>query len=255
MSFVDVCRGFPRRFSPTFDTCQAAAYHGHMPSLKEVLKKLEAHARPDQLEGMARYGMRGEKRLGVAIPVLRKMAKEIGKDHGLALRLWKIGIPDAMILAAMVDDPTEVTEKQMEQWVVDIDSWDVCDQLCMNLLEKVPFALKKIGAWSKRDEEFVKRVAFAMLACIAWHEKDATDSKFIKLLPLIKKGAADERNMVKKAVSWALRNIGKRNPALNAIAIKTAKELQQMDGKAARWIASAAIRDLTSETTRKRLGK
>ncbi|MFH1438348.1 MAG: DNA alkylation repair protein [Pseudomonadota bacterium] len=226
-----------------------------MPSLKEALKKLEAHARPDQLDGMARYGMRGEKRLGVAIPAVRKLAKEIGKDHGLALRLWRTGIPDAMILASMVDDPGDVTREQMEQWVMDIDSWDVCDQLCMNLFEKVPFAPEKIRAWSKRDEEFVRRAAFAMIACMAWHDKGAADGAFIELLPVIKKGAEDERNMVKKAVSWALRNIGKRNPALNAIAIKTAEEIRKMDGKAARWIASAAIRDLTSETARRRLGK
>jgi len=183
-----------------------------MASLEEVLKSLKAKAKPDKLEGMAKYAMRGEKRLGVSIPDLRKMAKEIGKDHKLALKLWKTGIPDAMILAAMVDRPEDVTEQQMENWVKDINSWDVCDQLCMNLFENVPFVLEKINEWSKCEEEFVKRTAFALIACLAWHNKKAPDELFIKLFPIIKIGAMDERNFVKKAVNWALRNIGKRNP-------------------------------------------
>ncbi len=222
-------------------------------SLVEVLKELESKAQPDQLEGMARYGMRGEKRLGVAIPELRKMAKKMGKDHELAFGLWKTGIPDAMILAAMVDNPEEVTEQQIEDWVKDINSWDVCDQLCMNLLEKVPFALKKIEDWSKREEEFVKRTAFALIACLAWHDREASDELFIQLLPIIKSGATDERNFVKKAVNWALRNIGKRNPNLNKMAIKAAKEIQQMDSKAARWVAYGVIQELESEAVQRRL--
>lgn len=222
-------------------------------SLEKVLKELKSKAQPDQLEGMAKYGMRGEKRLGVAIPELRKMARKIGKNHELALKLWKTRMPEAMILAAMVDQPEKVTEQQMEDWVKDINSWDVCDQLCMNLFEKVPFTLKKIKEWSKREEEFVKRTAFALIACLAWHDKEAPDKLFIKLFSIIKDGATDERKLVKKAVNWALRNIGKRNPNLNKAAIKVAKEILQMDSKAARWVASGAIRELESEAVQKRL--
>jgi len=237
------------------DSFYKTAYYLIMASLEEVLKSLKAKAKPDKLEGMAKYAMRGEKRLGVSIPDLRKMAKELGKDHKLALKLWKTGIPDAMILAAMVDRPEDVTEQQMENWVKDINSWDVCDQLCMNLFENVPFVLEKINEWSKCEEEFVKRTAFALIACLAWHNKKAPDELFIKLFPIIKIGAMDERNFVKKAVNWALRNIGKRNPHLNKTSIKAAKEIQRMDSKAARWVASDAIRELESEAVQRRLKK
>jgi 3-methyladenine DNA glycosylase AlkD len=226
-----------------------------MASVEEVLEKLEAKARPDQIEGMARYGMTAERRLGVAVPEMRKIAKEIGKDHPLALELWRTGIPEAMMVASMVDLPKEVTEEQMEAWVEDFNSWDLCDQVCMNLFEKTPLAWKKVLDWSQREEEFVKRAAFALIACLAWHNKEAADEAFIRLIPMIKEGATDERNFVKKAVSWALRNIGKRNPNLNRVALEAAKEIQQMDSKPATWIASQAIRDLTSDTTQRRLSK
>ena len=224
-----------------------------MISAEEVLKKLKAKARPDQLEGMARYGIVTEKRLGLSIPDLRKIAKEIGKDHDLALKLWKTEIQEARILAAMVDRPEEVTEQQMETWVKDINSWDVCDQVSMNLFEKAPFARRKITEWSRREEEFVKRTAFSLIACLASHDKKAPDEDFIRLLPIIKSGATDERNFVKKAVNWALRNIGKRNPNLNKAAIKAAQDIRQIDSKTARWIASDAIRELESEAVQKRL--
>ena len=225
-----------------------------MTSVKEVLEKLKARARPDQLEGMARFAIVGKGRLGVSVPEMRRLAKEMGKDHELALELWKTGIPDARILAGMVGEPDKLTEKQMDDWVLDFDSWDVCDQVCMNLFEKTPLAVKKIHDWSLRDEEFVKRTAYALIACLAWHDKKAEDEKFIALFPVIKQGATDERNFVKKAVNWALRNIGKRNPSLNKAAIKLAKEIRQMDSKAARWIASDAIRELESDAVQKRLG-
>ena len=224
-----------------------------MVSADDVLDRLRAKARPDQLEGMARYGMASDSRLGVSIPDLRKMAKEIGKDHELSLTLWKTGVQEARILAAMIGRPEKVTDRHMEEWVKDINSWDVCDQVCMNLFEKVPLARKKINEWSNRDEEFVKRTAFSLIACLAWHDKDAADEDFIQFLPVIKKAATDERNFVKKAVNWALRNIGKRNLNLNERAIETAEEIRQIDSKAARWIASDAIRELTSEAVQKRL--
>jgi len=156
-----------------------------MSSVEDILEKLRGKARPDQLKGMARYGMAVEKRLGISIPELRLLAKETGKDHRLALALWKTGIDDARILAAMIDDPQKLTEEQMEDWVKNINSWDVCDQVCMNLFEKSPLAWKKIRDWSVREEEFVKRTAFSLIACLAWHDKKTEDEKFIALFPVI----------------------------------------------------------------------
>ena len=221
--------------------------------MEEVLTKLKAKARSDQLKGMARYGMAVERRLGVSVPEMRRIAKESGKTHKLALELWKTGIAEARIVAAMIDEPEELTEEQMEDWVKDLNSWDVCDQVCMNLFEKTPLAWKKILDWSEREEEFVKRTAFSLLACLAWHDKKTEDEKFIKLFPMIKCGAMDERNYVKKAASWALRNIGKRNRNLNQAAIQSAVEIQAINSKAARWIAADVLHDLKSEAVQKRL--
>lgn len=226
-----------------------------MATIENVLDRLREKANPDNLEGMSRYGISVKHRLGVSIPNLRKTAKEIGKDHELALELWKAGLDDTKILAAMVDEPDKLTENQMEEWVKEIDSWDVCDQVCMNLFEKTPVAWRKIREWSKREEEFVKRVAFALIACLAWHDKQAEDEKFIDLFPIIMYGAVDERNYVKKAVNWALRNIGKRNMVLNKAALGLAREIQQMDSKVAKWIAADAIKELESEGVKRRLAK
>jgi len=226
-----------------------------MASVKDVLDKLQSKAQPEQLKGMAKYGMTMEQRLGVSVPDMRKLAKEIGRDHKLALDLWKTGIAEARILAAMVGDPAKLTEEQMEDWVKGINSWDVCDQVCMNLFEKNQLAWKKIVDWSEREEEFVKRTAFSLIACLAWHDKKASDARFIELLPVIVRGATDERNFVKKAVNWALRNIGKRNIKLNEAAINAAKEIQRRESKAARWVASDAIRELESDAIQSRLSK
>ena len=224
-----------------------------MASVEEVLERLETKAKPGQIEGMARYGIVVERRLGVSIPDLREIAKELGKNHKLALELWKTGIAEARILAAMTDDPDNLVEEQMEDWVKDINSWDICDQVCMNLFEKTPLVWQKIIDWSEREEEFVKRTAFALIACLACHDKKSEDEKFIELFPLIVREATDERNFVRKAVNWALRNIGKRNLNLNKAAINTAKEIQRLDSKAARWIASDTIRELESKAVQKRL--
>jgi 3-methyladenine DNA glycosylase AlkD len=224
-----------------------------MASVKDVLGKLQSKAKPEQLKGMAKYGMAVEQRLGVSVPDMRKLAKEIGRDHKLALDLWKTGIAEARIVASLVGDPDKLTEEEMEDWVKGINSWDVCDQVCMNLFEKNQLAWKKIVDWSEREEEFVKRTAFSLIACLAWHDKKASDEKFIELFPIIIREATDERNFVKKAVNWALRNIGKRNLNLNEAAINTAKEIQRLDSKAARWIAADAIRELESENIQKRL--
>jgi len=224
-----------------------------MASVKDVLDKLQSKAQPEQLKGMAKYGIAVERRLGVSVPDMRKLAKEIGKDHNLALDLWKTGIAEARIVASMIGDPDKLTEDEMEDWVKGINSWDVCDQVCMNLFEKNRLAWKKIVDWSEREEEFVKRTAFSLIACLAWHDKKASDEKFIELFPVIIREATDERNFVKKAVNWALRNIGKRNLNLNEAAINTAREIQRLDSKVARWIAADAIRELESAAIQSRL--
>ena len=224
-----------------------------MTSVKDVLDKLKSKAQPEQLKGMAKYGMTVEQRLGVSVPDMRKLAKEIGRDHKLALDLWRTGIAEARIVAAMIGDPDKLTEEQMEEWVKGINSWDVCDQVCMNLFEKNHLAWKKIVDWSEREEEFVKRTAFSLIACLAWHDKKASDEKFVELLTVITRGATDERNFVKKAVNWALRNIGKRNLNLNEAAINAAKEIKRLDSKAARWVAADAIRELESNAVQSRL--
>ena len=226
-----------------------------MDNVEEVLTKLKDKARLDQLKGMARYGITVERRFGTSVPDIRKIAKELGKNHKLALKLWRTGIAEAMIVAAMIDEHNKLTKEQMDDWVKDFDSWDVCDQVCMNLFKNTPFAWTKILDWSEREEEFVKRTAYALLACLAWHDKKAEDETFIKLFPVIKRGATDERNYVKKAVNWALRNIGKRNLNLNKATIAVAREIQQIDSKAANWIASNAIKELESEAVQRRLKK
>lgn len=222
-------------------------------SIVEVLEMLKAKADPSQLEGMKSYGMAVEKRLGVPVPDMRRIAKHLGKDHNLAQGLWQTGIAEAMIMASMVDEPDKVTGQQMESWVKDINSWDVCDQVCMNLFDKAPLAWRKVFDWSGRKEEFVKRAAYALLACLAWHDKEAPDDAFVRMLTVIKAGANDDRNYVKKAVSWALRNIGKRNANLHANALKTANELKAMNNETARWIANDVIRDLSGDTAKRRI--
>jgi 3-methyladenine DNA glycosylase AlkD len=224
-----------------------------MASVEDVLDRLKGKAKPEQLKGMAKYGITVERRLGVSVPDMRKLVKELGRDHKLALELWATGIAEARIVAGMVGDPAKLTEEQMEQWVKGIDSWDVCDQTCMNFFEKNQLAWKKIIDWSEREEEFVKRTAFSLIACLAWYDRKASDEKFMELLPVIMRAATDERNFVKKAVNWALRNVGKRNPNLNRAAISAAKEIQRLDSKAARWIAADAIRELESEAVQARL--
>lgn len=202
---------------------------------------------------MARFGSNPKNAYGVPVPVLRQIAKETGKNHLLAQRLWSSGVHEARILASMVDSPENVTEEQMESWVEEFDTWDICDQCCSNLFDKTGFAVQKAVEWSKREGEFVKRAGFVLMATMAVHDKNAEDEKFLKFLPIIKKGAVDERNFVKKAVNWALRQIGKRNPNLNEYAIKAARDIKNMDSKSAKWIASDAIRELTGKNVRNRL--
>ena len=220
---------------------------------KEILQKLKALGNPDDAAGMARYGIRPGKVYGVRIPVLRQLAGEIGANHRLALSLFSSGVHEARILASMVDDPERVTEEQMEKWAAAFDSWDVCDQCCMNLFRRTQFVRKKVLEWSTRDEEFVKRAAFAMIATLAVHDHESPDRVFKGFLSIIRGQATDERDYVKKAVSWALRQIGKRSLALNHAAVQTAREIGRIDSRSARWIASDAIKELTSEKLQERL--
>jgi 3-methyladenine DNA glycosylase AlkD len=225
------------------------------PTCAEIVSELESLADPANVAGMARYGINPENTLGVSIPRLRAMAKEIGRDHGLALELWASGIHEARILAGLVDDPAMVAAAQLERWVGDFDSWDVCDGVCGNLFDRTPFAWEKAAAWSARSEEFVKRAGFVLMAALAVHDKKAPDERFRNFLPLIEREAADERNFVKKAVNWALRQIGKRNRALNRDAIAAAKRIRKIDSRSARWIAADALRELESGAVRERLNK
>jgi 3-methyladenine DNA glycosylase AlkD len=222
---------------------------------EDILKKLESLSSPEDVAGRAKFGINSPKAYGVRIPELRSMARETGKNHELAERLWKYGYSETRIMASMIDDPQLVTEDQMERWVLDFDSWDVCDQCCMNLFRKTPFAYKKIWEWGEMEEEFVKRAAFTLIATLAVHDKKADDEKFIELFPLIIRESTDERNYVKKAVNWALRQIGKRNLSLNEKAIALAQEIQKIDSKSARWIALDALRELKSEKVQGRIAK
>ena len=212
--------------------------------VEEVLNLLRKKASPRNVRGMARFGMSAQGRLGVSVPEMRRIARLAGKDHRLALALWKTEIAEARIVASMVAEPDKVTARQMETWVVGIDSWDICDQVCGNLWDKTPLAWGKLRAWTRREEEFVRRAGFALIAYLAWHDKQAADARFVAVLPLIRRGAVDERNFVKKAVSWALRNIGKRNPALRREALSLATSLRNSEDRPARWVGADALRDL-----------
>ena len=221
----------------------------------DIIKKLKKLENKKNREGMARYGINVENAFGVSIPVLRKFAREIGKDHSMALELWETGFHEARLLACLIDEPGKVKEEQIEKWVKDFDSWDICDICCSNLFDQTPFAYKKVFEWSRREEEFVKRAGFVLIACLAVHDKKAKDSEFEKFFPVIKRECTDERNFVKKAVNWALRGIGKRNISLNKRAIETANEILKLDSKTARWVAKDALRELQSDKVQKRLRK
>ncbi len=223
------------------------------PTVNGILATLKARGSTRNVDGMARFGITSKKVLGVPAPVLRALAKEIGRDHALAETLWESGIHEARILATLVDDPRQVTEEQMERWVASFDSWDVCDQCCGNLFDKTPFAYPKAIAWSARDEEYVKRAGFTLMAWLASHDKKAPDSQFTPFLPIIQREAGDSRNFVKKAINWALRGIGKRNRALNRLAIETAEALSTSESSAARWVAKDALRELNSTAVQQRL--
>ena len=220
----------------------------------EILSELRSLSDPRGLEGMARFGDHPRQALGgISTPMLKKLARSAGRNHALAHELWATGIHEARLIAAMIDDPAMVTEAQVESWVGEFDSWTVCDCCCAYLFWKTPFAYRKAHEWSEREEEFVKRAGFALMAELAMHDKKAPDEPFLDFLPAIKAGSGDARNFVKKAVNWALRQIGKRNANLNRAAIQAAREIHDLGWSSAKWIASDALRELTGETVRARL--
>lgn len=210
----------------------------------QLVEKLKTLGSREHLEGMVQYGISSNNTLGVSIPNIRSLT-HARRDHQLALDLWATGIHEACILAAFVDDPGQVTPEQMDAWAADFDSWDVCDQVCTSLFNKTPYAENKAVEWSARQEEFVKRAGFALMAALAWHDKQSPDDRFLKFLPLIVRESSDGRNYVKKAVNWALRQIGKRNPNLRVAAIRTANEIQALGNPSGRWIAADALREFS----------
>ncbi|MEA3496302.1 MAG: DNA alkylation repair protein [Bacteroidota bacterium] len=219
-----------------------------MTDTEKIIAELITYQDSDAVKGMASFGINPDKTLGVRIPILRSIAKRYKKQHKIALELWKTEIHEARILASMVDDPKLLTEEQMENWVVDFDSWDICDQVIMNLFEKrKDLAYKKPYEWCRRDEEFVKRAGFVLIARLAHSDKNADDKKFEQFFQLIISKADDNRNFVKKAVNWAIRQIGKRNLSMNKATLELSKKIQKMDYKSAKWIANDAIRELTDE--------
>jgi 3-methyladenine DNA glycosylase AlkD len=213
----------------------------------QIIANLKQYANSQAVEDLGRFGIKPAQALGISIPTLRKMAKDIGRNQALAVALWASGIHEARILASMIAEPQLVSIELMEEWVNDFDAWDVCDQVCGNLFDKTPYAYQKAKEWCQQEKEFVRRAGFVMMAELAVHDKQAQDEAFLQFFPLIKRYAGDERNFVKKAVNWALRQIGKRNSHLRALALQCAFEIQHMDSKAAHWIAKDAIKELQAK--------
>jgi 3-methyladenine DNA glycosylase AlkD len=224
-------------------------------SAEDILERLKSLGNPANVAGMARYGINPAGTLGISMPVLRRIAREAGKDHRLAAALWYSGLHEARILAGLVDEPGQVDEAQMERWAGDFDSWDICDQVCGNLFWLQPLAVQKAMQWSEREQEFVKRAGFVLMAELAVHQKKAGDDLFETFFIPIQREAVDGRNFVRKAVNWALRSIGKRDIQLNEKAIAVARQMMQSDSKSARWIASDALRELMDVKIQAKLRK
>ena len=221
----------------------------------EVLAWLRRTGTRRTVEGMARYGLPSDRAFGVTVGTMQAMAKRIGKDHDLAEALWASGWYEARMMAAFVGDPRRVTRRQMNSWAADFDNWGICDTACFHLFDRTPFAWEKARQWSKSPREFVKRAGFALMASLVAHDKAAPDARFLALLPLIEKGAHDERNFVKKGVNWALRAIGKRSSVLNAAAVASARRLALSDEPAPRWVGKDALRELAGPQVRSRLAR
>ena len=219
----------------------------------EVLSWLKKKGTRATVQGMDRYGIVAEHAFGVPMETLLTLAKELGMDHDLSLALWESGWYEARLLASLVGDPQRVTRRQMNAWAAGFENWADCDTVCFKLFDRTPFAWEKVHQWADSPREFVKRGAFALMACLALHDKAASDEQFLPLLPLIEKGAQDERNFVKKGVNWALRSIGRRNAALNAASVAVAKRLALSEDTAPRWVGKDALRELASPKVRAKL--
>lgn len=219
----------------------------------EALDWLDQRSRPSIRKGMARYAIPADKALGVRMGDIQKLAKLLGRDHALALALWKTDVYEARMLSAYVDEPARVTPAQMDSQARDFDNWAVCDTLCFALWVRTPHAFAKIRKWAAHRDEYVKRAAFALLASMALKNKESTDADFLPCLPLIEKAAADERNFVRKAVSWALRGVGRRSAGLHKASLELARKLAASTEPAPRWVGKDAFRELSSEAVRKRL--
>jgi 3-methyladenine DNA glycosylase AlkD len=222
----------------------------------EILAWIERRGSRRNVEGMARYGIRSRARVyGVTVTALRALAKRLGKNHELSAALWTSDCYEARMLAAFVEEPGRVTRRQMNAWAAEFDNWAICDTICFHLFDRTAFAWEKACQWATSCREFTKRAAFALMASLAVHDKSATDSMFLAVLPLIEEGARDERGLVKKAVSWSLRTIGKRSHALNAAAVKVAQRLARSEEAPARWVGKDALRDLRSPKARSWLSR
>ncbi|MFC0517530.1 DNA alkylation repair protein [Mucilaginibacter angelicae] len=215
-----------------------------MDDIQFVLEHLKEKADATYLQGMVRFGIDTSRALGVKLPEIRKLAKTIKKDHGLALTLWDTQIHEARMLASMIADPKQITPELMDIWAGDFNSWDICDQVCGNLFDRSPFAIDKAVEYSAHEQEFVKRAGFVLMAEYAVHNKTAPDEVFISLFPIMEREAWDNRNFVKKAINWALRQIGKRNNILKVKAINTARNIYNQPSKSAKWIANNALNEL-----------
>lgn len=213
--------------------------------IEKIKKYLEPLGSERNLFGMQRFGIRFEKAYGVNIPIIRKLAKDYKRNHEFALVLWETKIHELMLLAIFIDDYKQVTKTQMNKWVKDFKSWDICDQCCSNLFEKTPYAFEKVYEWSRSKDEFIKRAGFVMMAVIAVHHKKLEDIELFDFFTLIEREAWDERNFVKKAVNWALRQMGKRSKLLYDEAVEVAKRIEQQDSKSAKWIAKDALREFS----------
>jgi 3-methyladenine DNA glycosylase AlkD len=222
-------------------------------SAPRVLTDLRGLGTQRNIDGMAHFGIRAENVYGVSKPLLDSLAKRLGKNHSLALALWSTGNHDARILAGLIADPLQITSAIMDSWVRDFNNWDVCDGTCCHLFVFAKPAWSRALLWTKRKDEFQKRAGFALVAYLAYRDKSAPDVQFEKFLKIIERESSDDRNFVRKAVNWALRNIGKRNLRLNRAAIATARRIQKSESRAARWIAGDALRELRGDAVRSRL--
>jgi len=230
-----------------------ASKPGKGAELDAALSFLKKRGTKATRDGMARYAIPSDKAFGVPVGVIRGYAKKVGKNHALALALWKSGEYEARMLACFVDEPALVTPAQMDAWARAFDNWAICDTACFHLFDRTPHAMKKVAAWAPRRDEFVRRAAFALLASLTVHDKALPDAAFVKGLGLIERFAIDERNFVKKSVNWALRSIGKRNAALHRASLAVAGRLAKSSDAAPRWVGKDALRELKSASVTRRL--